>query len=286
MPPKVSIVTPSYNQARFLEETMHSVLSQDYRRIEYTVIDGGSVDGSAEIIRRHERELAYWVSEKDSGQSAAINKGFRRASGEIFAWVNSDDVLAPSAVRLAVEFLQNESDVGLIYGDRLHIDARGNVIGINRMPAWYPTMLRRNITLPQETVFFRRELFEKAGGVDESLRFSMDFDLWCKMARLAPFRHIPAFLGSFREHEESKSIAFHEAAHAHAAKFGREHREVFARNFGYHPPSGMSARMYRLLHKARLFREWNSEQRKADLRRIGQILAAPAPASQAEAQFA
>src|SRR5204862_4065960 len=128
--------------------------------------------------------LSFWVSEKDGGQSEAINKGFRRSRGQILAWLNSDDVLAPSAVRLAVEFRQQDERGGLVYGDRLHIDARGNVIGINRMPAWYPSMLRRNITLPQETVSFQRDVLERAGALDEKLKFSMDFDLWCRMAKV------------------------------------------------------------------------------------------------------
>jgi glycosyltransferase involved in cell wall biosynthesis len=273
--PRVSIVTPSFNQAQFLEQTMRSILGQDYPEIEYIVIDGGSTDGSVELIRRHERELAYWVSERDSGQSAAINKGFARATGEILAWVNSDDLLAPSAVRLAVAFLADDAQVGLIYGDRLHIDARGNVIGINRMPAYYPVMLRRNITLPQETVFFRRDAFHRAGGLDETLKFSMDFDLWCRMAKVTSLRHIPAFLGLFREHDESKSM--------NAAVYEREHEEVFARYFGRKPPRSAAARVNRMMHQMRLALEWREPQRKVDLRRIRAISEA---ASQPKAALA
>ena len=133
--PVVSIVTPSFNQGRFVEQTIQSVLAQDYPKIEYMVIDGGSTDGSAEIIRRYETRLAYWVSEPDRGQTCAIHKGFARATGSILAWLNSDDLLAPSAVRIAVEYLRAEAGVGLVYGDRLHIDFKGNVTGVNRMPA-------------------------------------------------------------------------------------------------------------------------------------------------------
>ena len=179
IPPLVTIVTPSYNQGCFVQQTIQSVLAQDYPHIEYFVIDGGSTDDSAEIIRRYVTRLAYWVSEPDRGQTYAINKGFARATGSILAWLNSDDLLAPSAVRIAVAYLRAQADVGLVYGDRLHIDCRGNVIGVNRMPAFYAAMLARNITLPQETAFFRRDAFERAGGIDQTLHFSMDFDLWC-----------------------------------------------------------------------------------------------------------
>src|SRR5437867_5556810 len=151
--PLVSIVTPSFNQAAFLEQTILSVLNQDYPKIEYIVMDGGSSDGSVDIIRRYEERLASWTSQRDNGQTDAIRRGFDRATGTIFAWLNSDDLLAPSAVRIAVDAFRRFPDAGVVYGDRLHIDAKGNVIGVNRMPACYRSMLRRNITLPQETAF-------------------------------------------------------------------------------------------------------------------------------------
>jgi len=261
--PLVSIITPSFNQAQFLEQTIQSVLAQDYRNIEYIVIDGLSTDGSAGIIRKYTDRLAFWCSEKDTGQASAINKGFGHAHGEILAWLNSDDLLSPSAVRLAVEFLSDDKEIGLVYGDRLHIDPRGNVIGLNRMPAWYPGMLKQNITLPQETVFFRRDLYHRAGPLDENLKFALDFDLWCRMARLTNFRHIPAFLGSFREHDESKSVNF--------STYQQEAREVYTKHFARPLPKGLPARWNRLLHHARLAKEWNAAARKADLARIRKV---------------
>jgi glycosyltransferase involved in cell wall biosynthesis len=243
--PLVSIVTPSFNQAQFLEQTILSVLGQDYPRIEYIVMDGASDDGSVEIIRRHEDRIASWTSERDKGQTDAIRRGFARSTGEILAWLNSDDLLAPSAVRIAVDALRRFPDAGTIYGDRLHIDAKGNVIGINRMPAFYPSMFRRNITLPQETVFFRREAYEKAGGLDESLAFSMDFDLWVRLAKVAPVRHVPAFLGSYREHAASKSVT--------PRKYMDEHERVYAKHFsGRKLPRGLAAKWNRLQHKTQV----------------------------------
>jgi len=255
--PLVSIVTPSFNQAQFLEQTILSVVGQDYPNIEFIVMDGGSSDGSVEIIRRHEDRIGSWTSERDNGQTDAIRRGFERSTGEILAWLNSDDLLAPSAVRIAVDVLHRFPDAGTVYGDRLHVDAKGNVIGINRMPAFYPSMFRRNITLPQETVFFRRDSYEKAGGLDESLAFSMDFDLWVRLAKVAPVRHVPAFLGSYREHAASKSVT--------PRKYMDEHERVYAKHFGGGKlPAGLSAKWNRLQHKARLVIERNlcSEYRR------------------------
>src|SRR5690606_8713134 len=115
-PSLVSVVIPSFNQANFLEKTIRSIVRQDYKNIEIIVIDGDSNDGSKDIIRKYEKNLAFWESEPDSGQSEAINKGFRAASGELFAWLNSDDLLTPSAIRLAASFLTTDPDLGLIYG--------------------------------------------------------------------------------------------------------------------------------------------------------------------------
>ena len=198
--PLVSIVTPSYNQVQFLEQTIQSVLDQDYPEIEYLVIDGGSTDGSVEIIRKYENHLAYWVSEPDQGQSDAINKGFEASSGSILAWLNSDDLLEPSAVSIAVYFLGKHPDVGMVFGDRVYIDSRNNTIRSVSMPSFQSWHLRWGAYIPQETAFWRRELFFQVGMLDTGLRNSMDTDLWFRINKVARIKHIPAYLGRYRQH--------------------------------------------------------------------------------------
>ena len=206
--PKVTIVTPSYNQAHFLEETMRSVLEQDYPNIEYIVIDGGSSDGSAEIIQKQESQLAYWQSQKDKGQTDAINQGFARASGDILAWLNSDDILLPGAVTAAVKQLQAHPEVGMVYGDCLWINADGKKIG--NFPAAQTDLkkLRRGyVHIPQQASFFWAELWKKVGPLDDSFYFAMDYDLWTRLAAEAPLLYVPELWAAFRLHGDAKSIA-------------------------------------------------------------------------------
>ena len=180
--PMVTIVTPSYSQAEFLEETILSVLNQDYPKIEYIVIDGGSTDGSVEIIRKYERWLAYWVSEPDRGQSHAINKGFSRSTGKILAWLNSDDLYLPSTIVRAVSFLEKYPEAGIVYGAYQVIGDNGHATEDCLVPPEYSfaTLLRYH--LPQPTMFFRREVVERVGSLDADLHYSMDWDLTLRAA--------------------------------------------------------------------------------------------------------
>jgi glycosyltransferase involved in cell wall biosynthesis len=235
--PLVSIITPSFNQAEFIEETICSVIKQDYDNIEHIIIDGGSTDGSVEIIRKYEKHIAWWISEQDKGQSDALAKGFSRANGAIFGWLCSDDLLMPSTVRLAVEELLENDHVSLVYGDRLYIDAKGNVVDAPRLPSYWDSMLRMNITIPQETAFFRREVFEQVGGIDLSLKCSMDFDLWCRLAKKSRFKHIPAFMGSYRLQHNAKSVAFGDQASDLGKTYRSEHDRVYRQHFDREPPS-------------------------------------------------
>jgi glycosyltransferase involved in cell wall biosynthesis len=206
--PLVSIVTPSFNQARFLEKTMRSVLEQDYERIEYIVIDGASTDGSLEIIQKYQSRLAFWVSEPDQGQTDAINKGFNRARGDILAWINSDDVYNPGAVRRAVEYLLGHPQVGMVYGDLDFIDENDMVIGRFNADQTDLQKLRRGyVHIPQPSTFLRADLWKKVGPLDTSFFFAMDYDLWIRMAALSEFKYISGEpWANFRLHFDGKTV--------------------------------------------------------------------------------
>jgi glycosyltransferase involved in cell wall biosynthesis len=203
----VTIVTPSFNQAQFLEAAILSVLNQDYPTIEYFIMDGGSTDGSLEIIKKYAPRLAGWVSEKDQGQTDAINKGFARAHGEILAWLNSDDTYEPGSVSKAVEYLHDHPEVGLVYGEANFINEQGQIIG--RFPAAqtsYQRLKRGYVHIPQQAAFFRANLWHQVGPLDPSFYFAMDYDLWVRLARIAPIQHIPQVWANFRLHSTGKSV--------------------------------------------------------------------------------
>jgi glycosyltransferase involved in cell wall biosynthesis len=205
--PLVTIVTPSFNQANFLEETIRSVLSQDYPNLEYIIVDGRSSDGSLEIIERYADKLAWWVSEPDQGQTDAINKGFGRAQGEILAWLNSDDTYLPHAVSEAVAYLQAHSEAGMVYGDANLIDASDQIIG--KFPARqtdYQRLRRGYVHIPQQAAFFRASLWRQVGPLDPSFYFAMDYDLWVRLAKLAPLHYYPRVWANFRLHQSGKSL--------------------------------------------------------------------------------
>ncbi len=206
--PLVSIITPSFNQARYLEATIQSVLSQNYPRLEYIIVDGGSNDSSLDILKRYESKLAWWASEKDKGQTEAINKGFAHAKGEILAWLNSDDTYEPNAISSAVKFLQEHPNNGLVYGDANYINEDGRVIG--RFPAAQTDLIRLQrgyVHIPQQTAFFRSDLWRAVGPLDPSFYFAMDYDLWVRLARRSQVKYVPQTWANFRLHTSGKTIA-------------------------------------------------------------------------------
>jgi glycosyltransferase involved in cell wall biosynthesis len=206
--PLVSIVTPSFNQAHFLESTMQSVFDQTYANIEYIIVDGDSTDQSQEIIKKHSSQLVWWVSEKDDGQTDAINKGFAHANGEIFAWLNSDDTYQPDAVAEAVRFLLTNPEVGMVYGDANYIDENERVVG--KFPAHQTDLAglhRGYVHIPQQSSFFRANLWKKIGPLDTSFFFAMDYDLWVRLAKISEIKYISRTWANFRLHESAKTIS-------------------------------------------------------------------------------
>jgi glycosyltransferase involved in cell wall biosynthesis len=207
--PLVSIVTPSYNQAGYIGRTMDSVLGQNYPNLEYFVQDGGSQDGTVEVLKVYSNQLSGWESKPDGGQSQAINLSFARTSGEIMAWLNSDDVLLPGAIHTAVEYFNRHPEVDVVYGNRLLIDENDMEIGRWIMPGHDSGVLSWADYVPQETLFWRRRIWDKVGGkIDESFKFAMDWDLLVRFRDVgAHFAHIPRFMGAFRIHEHQKTLA-------------------------------------------------------------------------------
>ena len=203
--PRVSIVTPSYNQAQFLEETIRSVLLQGYRDLEYIIIDGGSSDGSVEIIRKYEPWLAYWVSEPDRGQAHAINKGWERCTGEVLAWLNSDDTYVPGAVSLAAAALAAHPEAGMVYGQCNMVGENGRILGCKKAG---PLNVRRLLVacyLGQPAVLLRRPCLESIGWVNESLHYAMDWELWIRVARVFMGVYLPVPLANARQWPEAKT---------------------------------------------------------------------------------
>ena len=213
--PLVSIVTPSFNQAAFLEQTMLSVLEQDYPRVEYIVVDGMSTDGSIDIVKKYAAKLAHWESKKDKGQADAINKGMARAKGDIIAWLNSDDYYLPQAITRAVEAFRKNPNASIVYANMLAVNEQGQVTN---------TLTYRQLTLEdllcfqiigQPAVFMRREAFEKAGGLDTTFHFMLDHNLWIKIAMRGQLVYVPQIWSAARYHPDAKNRAL-------AVEFGRD----------------------------------------------------------------
>jgi len=218
--PRISLVTPSFNQARFIGWTVRSVFLQRYPELEYIMMDGGSTDGTMQVLEPYANRFAYLVSERDKGQSDAICRGFARATGDIMAYLNSDDMLAPGTLAYVARYFQDHPEVDAVYSHRCTVDEHNNVLWYWLLPEhsdWYMT---RWDLIPQETCFWRRRLFEKAGTIDPSYRFAMDYDLFVRFMRAAPgrMRRLDRFLGVFRQHDDAKTTKLMETVGADEIK--------------------------------------------------------------------
>lgn len=222
--PLVTIVTPSYNQGQFIRDTIESVLTQDYPNIEYIVMDGASNDDTAKVVQPYLDRLTF-ISEKDRGQTHAINKGFALARGEITAWLNSDDIFLPGAIRRAVVALQNDPSLGMVYGEGYQMDAAGNITSrfhaTQRFDLWRLTHLSDYIL--QQTVFFRKAALDEVGPLDESLYYVMDWEIFIRIGKRFPIGYIPEYMGSIREYETAKTFSGGEKRIREIAKMLRRH---------------------------------------------------------------
>jgi len=205
--PKISIITPSYNQGQFLEETILSVLNQNYPNLEYIIMDGGSTDNSVEIIKKYEDRLAYWVSKPDKGQTEAINKGFRRSRGDILSWLNSDDLLLPGALSAVAQCFGKHPEAGFVYGDYQMIDQAGRVL-FQRLVTEYDfgVLVYGRSLMTQPATFFRNSVIEQIGHLDERFDFCMDLEFWIRAAvQGIVFQSLRVPLAANRLHGEAKT---------------------------------------------------------------------------------
>ncbi|TRV70288.1 MAG: glycosyltransferase, partial [Microcystis panniformis Mp_MB_F_20051200_S6D] len=248
--PKIAIVTPSFQHGAYIADTIESVLSQQYPNLFYHVQDGGSSDETLSILSRYDGRLTF-VSEKDDGQSDAINRGFASTDGEVMAYLNSDDLLLPGSLQTVGSFFAQNPHVDVVYGDRIVINERGEEIGVWRLPPHSNDVLSWADYVPQETLFWRRSAWQRAGGyIDTSFRFAMDWDLLVRMRDSgARFAHIPRFLGAFRVHSTQKTSAL-------LSTIGHdEMQRIRTRTVGYTPDHRQIKEGIRMYMYAHLFRD-------------------------------
>jgi glycosyltransferase involved in cell wall biosynthesis len=264
--PLVTVVTPSLNQARFVEDAVRSVLAQDYSRIEHVVVDGGSTDGTLDILARYDH--LRWISEPDAGQADALRKGLELARGQIFGWLNADDVYLPSAVRTAVEALRL-SGAGLVYGGyRVLHEGGESAFEIPAHAFDFDMLLNAKNLVPQPSAFFTREAYEAVSGVDPRYHYAMDYDLWVRIARGFDVAVVDGILSGFRFQSESKSVTA-------ADRFYPEMRTISRRNGGrffspmylHHLPDRRPG-MFKLVLLYRLLRARNLSRLSAAVGRL------------------
>ena len=214
--PKISLITPVFNSARYLEATIRSVLSQQYPNLEYVIVDGGSTDGSVEIIRKYEPQLHAWVSESDRGMYDAINKGFARSSGELMGWISATDLLHAGSLFVVGGVFRQFPDVEWITGRPTGFNDDGMAVEVLKLRQWsrIPFLAGANRYIQQESTFWRRSLWDRAGGrVDDSRRSASDFELWVRFFRYAKLYPVDALIGGFRSHPDSLGLQNLEECH-------------------------------------------------------------------------
>lgn len=218
-----AIVTPTYQHCQFLGKTIESVLTQAYPNVHYTVQDGGSTDGTMDLLLGYGDKLD-WRSERDAGQGDAINRGFQRVSGDIMAWLNSDDLFMPGALPYVAEFFSQNPDVDVVYGHRVYINVNGDEVGRCILPEHDAEALKWADYVPQETMFWRRRVWEKIGPLDTSFQYALDWDFILRAQQEGfKFQRLPRFLGCFRIHPEQKTTAIKDVGDRESAKLHAQH---------------------------------------------------------------
>ena len=211
MLPKISIITPSFNQGKYLERTIQSVLNQGYENLEYIIVDGGSTDGSIELIKKYQENIAYWISEKDEGQSEAINKGLRVATGDLVAWQNSDDIYFPGAFDEVAKSYRNSKEVDLFIGNMNLINEDDQIIQeLKYVEPTYKSLIAEGMVLTNQAAFWRRNIHNKIGYLNESLHYGFDYEWFLRVLNFGNAIHINKTLGGLRMHNETKTYNFQE----------------------------------------------------------------------------
>lgn len=244
--PKISTVTPCFNTGRFLEKTILSVLNQNYPNHEFIIIDGGSTDGSLEIIKKYEKYLAFWVSEKDRGQSDAINKGFSMARGEIINVQETDDIFLPGAFYKIAELFRDNPDKDIIYGDRLDIDENDTIIRESKfIPFSLVVYQYDGMLLGPQSAFWKRDLFSKIGMFNIDLHYTMDYDFFLKAAKTGvKFKYVPYFFSAMRRHSNSKTEKFL------GTPSHQKELDVIDKKYGRKKWLNFPLKIYSLLHRS------------------------------------
>ncbi|HZP68452.1 MAG TPA: glycosyltransferase family 2 protein [Pseudolabrys sp.] len=247
---RISVVTPNFNMAPYLGETISSVLRNLSPGDEYIVVDGGSTDGSVEVIRRHEKDLTHWISERDDGYAHAIAKGFRRASGDLLCWINAGDLLLDGALAKVRE-LFGAGDIDMVFGDDFYIDEKSRVVRLSRgfvknLPA---AMLHGGWTPLQDACFWTRDIYQRVGGIDPNLCLAADYDLFLRIAREGRTRHVPFVFSAFRRHPGQKS--------SDASGYAKEREQVRRRELTGAGEGALAAFVKRQFHlNAGRMRAW------------------------------